>query len=245
MDVIFGPTRSCPVCGASAAMHQPIRDRYGLELSVAICLGGCRYLDPAPTQDWYNRFYQTGGYRELVARHRGLKVFDVREMHREQHEYAARLGNVLDQYWYRAATTGVTRPRLLDVGASADDPVAGYLSWRFDVEVVQQGLECDGTTFEEFAVPGGFDLITINQAVDHFLDPHRTLAKARRHLQPNGLLWVDIRRFTEDSDENLYKIDHPVYFTTASMLGLLRRVDLCVVRQVATPSHVGFICEAA
>jgi len=93
--------------------------------------------------------------------------------------------------------------RVLEVGAAAGFTLAGWqqAGWQgvglepnvHMTEYAARELDLDvrPTTLEEWEGDGAFDLVSMLQVLPHFVDPHRAIAAATRHLQGKGFLLVE------------------------------------------------------
>lgn len=134
------------------------------------------------------------------------------------------------------------RPTLLDVGSGI-----GVFVHRMRAE----GWECVALDPDERAVrharevvgvraiqgdflsvrdPGAFDVITFNRVLEHVPDPVAMLSKARAHLAPGGLVYIELpdgERAAEDGPgREEFFIDHLHIFSPASTAVLVHRAGL-------------------
>jgi len=152
---------------------------------------------------------------------------------------------------------------MLDIGGSTG-VVAGHLAgefgWRgtvidpapLEVEHARRlGLETITGLVEEHDFEARrFDAAIICQTVDHLLDVAGTLARIRRLLRNDGLLFIDIVDFRAAylrnwSVEDAVKIDHPYYLTDPTMRAYLSRAGFAVLRGdfAADHLHVSYACR--
>jgi ubiquinone/menaquinone biosynthesis C-methylase UbiE len=247
----------CNLCGNDRFVVLTHRDRYGFGSSASCCRRcGLVFLDPVLTDEAYAAFYRST-YRPLVSAYHGRRI-DAETIEEEQHDYAAALGDLLAQF---LAPGG----ELLDVGGSTG-VVAEHLAGRFELRAAvldpapaeleraaARGLETIVGTGESYD-PGDrrFDAVLLCQTVDHLLNVAGVLGKARRLLADDGLLFVDVVDFRAAylrawSIEDATKVDHPHYFTDATIRAYLARTGFDVVRSdfAADHLHVGYVCRPA
>ena len=114
-----------------------------------------------------------------------------------------------------------------------------------------RGLSTVPGTIESFdAGSDCFDVVLLCQTLDHVLDASGTLAKLRRLLADDGILFVDVVDFRAAylrnwSVEGATKVDHPYSFTEDTIEAMLARAGLAIVRKdyAADHLHVGYVCR--
>ena len=93
------------------------------------------------------------------------------------------------------------------------------------IEVAGVGGMC--ADFMQSADIGRFDLITFNKVLEHVADPVAMLARAREHLMPGGLAYVELPdgeiARTEGYMREEFFIDHHHVFSLASIRTLAER----------------------
>ena len=235
------------------------RDRYGYRAPSHACVRcGLVFLNPRMTADAYGHFYD-GVYRPLVSAFHG-RLIDARTIQSEQQDYAIERAEFL-----RPFIGGRGLEIMLDFGGSM-----GVVANHFAREFRLSGTIIDPAPLEiEQARRFGldtitglveghdfgrqrFDVIVICQTVDHLLDAHGTLVRARQLLTDRGLLYVDIVDFRAAylrnwSVEAAIKIDHPYYLTEPTMTAYLRHAGFEILRAhyAADHLHVGYVCRPA
>jgi 2-polyprenyl-3-methyl-5-hydroxy-6-metoxy-1,4-benzoquinol methylase len=250
----------CPLCGSERFATAFVEPPY----SVRRC-GGCGFgwtsprLDEDRLQAMYGDdcYWRSGSPKTLGY-----------------HDYRADQPLYLDTFRRRLAFVLGDRPRggrALDVGCAAGFCMAvlrelGFEAFGVEVsgaiaaharerlgfgEAVHVGTLADAPHPE-----ASFDLITIWDVVEHVVDPHALLVRARELLAPGGLLVIE----TQDIDSAFaralgprwhhYKhAEHISHFTPSSARTLLQGAGLRVTR--LTHSHAGkyvslqFIAERA
>ena len=183
-----------------------MRDRYGFQVRLALChQTGLVFLLDRLTREGYDRFYKDGVYRQLIAAYHDESGHNLVE---RQHEQALKNGRVV----FSALVNELTLPtgaRVLDVGGSTGalsklmrdafganatvvDPSEQELRIASDL-----GLETRCGTIEqvEFGEHELFDLIVINQTIEHLLDIEQAFVRLRSLLTAEGVLVFDILDF--------------------------------------------------
>jgi hypothetical protein len=247
---------ACNLCGATRFVIITHRDRYGYPAEAHACQQcGLVFLNPRLTAAAYGRFYE-GTYRPLVSAYHG-RLIDAHTIQDEQHVYASERIEFLRPFVSRDVTT------LLDIGGStgvvasrvaAEFELSGTVIDPAPVEVAEArrlGLETITGLVEQHHFGGDiFDLVILCQTIDHLLDVAGTLARIRKLITPNGLLFVDIVDFRAAylrnwSVEEAIKIDHPYYLTEPTMTAYLRRAGFYVMRSdfAGDHLHIGYVCR--
>ena len=152
---------------------------------------------------------------------------------------------------------------LLDVGGSTG-VVAFHLQKRFGCSATvidpsiselsnakQLGLNVEIGTIEDYQCRKNeeFDLVTICQTIDHFLDIRAALKKIKILMHPEGFIYLDIVDFRSyylqnKSIESSTKIDHPYYLTENTIESYLAMVGFKVLLKnyAADHLHIGYVC---
>ncbi|MEE8171262.1 MAG: class I SAM-dependent methyltransferase [Phycisphaerae bacterium] len=227
--------RDCPFC-RSPGVERFIRPD---QLHVRECdVCGTYFVSPAPTEetliDFYARYHTAHG-----------RAGNVRPESLRHDVQLSAAGDV------RVATLASCMPlegrRALDVGCGmglqmAHLRAAGLVVTGIDLDpdslqIAREHLgfsdlhQCDIQAFEA-AEP--FDVVTLNDLIEHPLDPLGTLAKARDLLRPGGLIsiWTPNASFAaQDREPVLFSVDleHMQYLSVRTCLWLLDRLGLTLM----------------
>ena len=249
------PIAVCNACGGSRKAVLAERDRYGVAVRTALCLGcGLVYLLEPLTPEAYADFYASGGYRELTGRfsRRRRALAQVRA---GQQDYAARVFAALEPHLRPATAEGSgARARLLDIGASTG-LVADRFRQRLGFDAVlldpaakelrqpeTRGMRRVASSFEEFEPDGEYSLILLCRTIEHLLDLRRSLEKVRELLAPGGVFFCDVADFfeicrVEGPPEAVSRIDHCFWLAQETARVIFRRAGL---RTVAIHSGAPF-----
>lgn len=226
------PVAACNLCGCTDLVEVADRDRFGYPARATMCAAcGLVQLNPHMSAESYEEFYRSGTYRRIVEAARGKPL----ELPTGQQLYADRLvefaAAVLDGY--RGGT-------LLDIGGS-NGIIAGTFARAFDLtptvlepsdaeraDAEAAGIETIAGTLDAYEPAGRrWNVISIIQSIDHFIDVAGTLERVRAMLEPGGLLLVDIIEWRTVIKlvgvQGAVKIDHPTNLTHATMLCYLLR----------------------
>jgi SAM-dependent methyltransferase len=133
------------------------------------------------------------------------------------------------------------RGRMLDVGCGNGAMLTAFGARRPDW--VLAGLERDGRCCERIlALPGvehfhtppldavedRYDVITMIHVLEHVERPVEMLRDVRRHLQPGGLLVVEVPDLLQNPFD-IVILDHYLHFTEHSAAILLRRAGFAII----------------
>lgn len=233
----------CPSCGESSARVVATRDGKTGEalLTVACTACGLGRIDPMPTEqalaDWYSRQYRQA-YKAAVQpalRH----VLRAGRNALDRWNWLARMQPAL-----AAPEAGLAR-NSLDIGASSGETVAlmRHLGWQATGIEPHQGyaqharealdlpVRC-GTLLEQIAhtPPASQQLVTMFHVLEHLADPLAALRKIARTLAPGGRLFIEVPNATRlCAPHTMFFRAHTLYFTQASLHGLVQRAGLQVV----------------
>ena len=158
----------------------------------AICgTDGTVYMNPVPTEETLARLYNDTAYSFNWLRDQSARLKKVKPTNQEELDFIL-----------RAVTTDLSeeRPRMLDVGCAIGSFMMTASAY-FDVEGVDLSntladvARNNGhkvTTGRIQDVPGKevFDLITMQQLIEHITDPRDMLNHAYRLVKTNGFLYI-------------------------------------------------------
>src|SRR3990167_2817145 len=248
----------CPVCGADNP-SRPRTDRYGYAIGLSRCPCGLAYLNPRMSAAQYVTFYQTA-YRPLASRFCQIDTTGP-IADRASRRRGRLIGHTL-------ANGDIRATALLDVGGGsgvATREIAAALQCPSvtvvdpnadDIRVVERegGIGLLGTPETLPPLPAQYDLILSLQTADHWLDPLTVLRWMRAACRTGGHLWIDIVDVVEREKRTPrachWKIDHPLYWSSASVLRALAQTGWRA-RQRYHETHFGrpkwhrpaFFCE--
>jgi 2-polyprenyl-3-methyl-5-hydroxy-6-metoxy-1,4-benzoquinol methylase len=224
--------RRCPFCSADgvACMIRPD----GLTVRrCAVC--DCRFVSPAPSEPTLTRFYAT------YHTNHGYLSLEEQELESGVDDSDVRLQELRSLEDWKGK-------RALDVGCGPGGFLAGLQRLGMEITgvdldraAVEQARRQLGTErilhggMEQVADAGSFDLITMNDFIEHPLEPMQLLERAVGHLKPGGYLllftpngaFADPRfpahvTFRRD-------LEHMQYLTTRTIERITRATDLSIV----------------
>lgn len=235
---------ACNLCGGLRNSLISRFDRYGLPVWTKLCAGcGLGFISPRMTKQAYADFYANGTYRKLAA-----QFTDQAARQASQRNYAKWLTDLLWPH-YRG---NQARGWILDVGGgdgTVSRVVLDSLGF-YAAKVVDPSGESGQTVpFEDYeAEDASVDLILICQTIDHVLDIKGVLEKARRLLNPEGLMFIDAVDFYFVAKRlrnvrGALKVDHPFSLTDATMTAALEFSGFEIrQKDYSTGYHVGYVC---
>jgi SAM-dependent methyltransferase len=246
---------------ASGSTVIAMEDRYGFPVRLAMCHEtGLLFLMDRLTPAEYGEFYRDGTYRRLVAQYKAMAL-ESRAIIDEQEKQAAANAEVVAR-----AVTGLLRlqknARVLDVGGSTG-ALARLLRDRYDAQVTvvdpaeaelrvarAGGLDTIAGTIEDADIPEGrrFDLVIINQAMEHIIDVRAAFARVHDLLAPDGCLVFDILDFISLTDlvgspAIASRLDHCHFYYDEMIDAFTRRLGFNVRDRILhQPGCVLYVC---
>jgi ubiquinone/menaquinone biosynthesis C-methylase UbiE len=242
-----------------------MRDRYGFPVRLALChQTGLLYLVDRLTPDAYNVFYKEGLYRELIATFRSRQHHNKSDLVAKRYEEA----KANAQLFVRAIKQQISLPAgatLLDVGGSAGVLANAFVE-TFKVEATvldpaEEELRCAADSGMktklglieqvDFCEKEKYDIIVINQAIEHVIDIRKSFNKIHALLNKDGYVIFDILDFIsvvefQGCTEAASQLDH-CYFLYDEMVDVFcRRLGLIIERRIHhMPLSMLYICRKA
>jgi predicted O-methyltransferase YrrM/SAM-dependent methyltransferase len=232
----------CPTCVLCGSDVLPFAVKGGRDLvHCAECgLVQVAFLDAASRSAWTS-LYEDGGRYHRERQMAGHASFVHRYLH-DRRLARIRLENL---------TRHCRRGRLLDVGCSNGAFVRTAEEYGFEAEgidadewVVRQGRSMTGCSLLAVPLLGfsprrKYDVVTLIDTLEHFVEPRASLRKIRRILKAKGWLVIEM----PDADEpgfarmgvewkHLKPAEHAYYFGRGHLEGLLRETGFRLVDAV-------------
>lgn len=183
------------ICGSSRFHPFAERDRYGMRVPIVVC-AACGLLIQSPRlhEEGLQLFYNDD-YRQLYS---PAHFLDPRLLYNRE----VALGTNALAYLRAAPLTLPRSGRVLDVGCGCGGALEPFLHLGFegvgcdyDKQLIDFGLTKNLTVF-----PGGletvealsdrFDLVLLNDILEHQREPQRFLERIAALLRPDGLVYV-------------------------------------------------------
>ena len=238
-DLVYNP--QCPLCSCDSVVDlgTPV-EHESTPLKYTNCQN-CNmiYMNPRPSQDWYNHLYQKEFWEVKQQKKRGqLDKQIVKEA-----RWADKFIEVLDSFGFGEDRTG---PKVLEIGCAYG--VIGkiiaekYSGQPYGVEpndsarnIAQNitGVEIFATTMDDVIAcekSDQFDLIIFSHVLENITDPLSALQAAKRLLKDDGCLLIDTpNNFVRKS----WHIHHPYCYTKPSLTQILNRAGFKVFKAKA------------
>jgi 2-polyprenyl-3-methyl-5-hydroxy-6-metoxy-1,4-benzoquinol methylase len=208
---------------------------------------GCLELTGLPDAKWLSDFYRrTWGNRS------GAQRPDVRTLAEEISRKRS-----ADKV-FRYVRPHFPRPgRVLDVGCGYGDQLAVFSAHGWDVSGIEPSETRRAVAREAFGVhtypglvedlgsasleavrPGSFDLVVLNQVLEHVPNAADTLAAVRRYLKPDGLLFVAVPDLEmETAFALLNNFIHVRSFTSDALRAELALAGFDVISDAGAPGY--------
>lgn len=237
--------RNCPFCNSKGEFLTNRPDN----LKINYCnLCGCFFISPAPQEnelnDFYNNYsskYHTVSLNKYLANHlSSMHPFcDIRV--REINSNIMPEGKkVLDVGCGYGASLILFQELGAEVkGIDLDHEFLEFIKNNLDIKNVEN---CD---IED--IDGNYDIILMNDFIEHPLDPLSKLFKAKELLNKNGILaiWTPNASFVfEESDPLIFKLDYEhlqyLTFKTCVYLSEILELDLLHLESLGFQTFSGF-----
>lgn len=232
----------CNLCGGDIPEVLTRRARHGLPLTTVICRQcGLIYLNPRPTFQQYQEFYESGTYRDLTGE--GCvppAAFFARQL---------RHGRSILEFILECLPP---HPRVLDIGCGAGGILRVFLDHgaaaAMGIEAYPeharfagaQGLMVSEGTFETADFPDApYDVIIMTQVLNHLSDPSGALKKVHSLLAAGGIAFIEVLNFLNVTRRCRLRwsptIDHPYMFVPATFHCMLGRTGFETLRFETDP----------
>lgn len=205
--------KRCGLCGETK--FKSFRKRR-MELNYCMKCGSIHQIVKM-SETQYNQFYEKD-YHDKHQKDLG------RQSYKERYNHDIHIGQArLQKYSHFIPYRG----KLLDVGSGNGAFVdltreMGYTS--YGVDYVNHKWTYYGSLNDVKFPTEYFDVVTIHDVLEHFVDPLKTLKEARRVLKPGGRLIVDFPNYFSEAGKHHWRpIQHLWYFTEPQVKELLEK----------------------
>jgi SAM-dependent methyltransferase len=231
-------------------------DRYGFRADTSWCNRcGLIFINPRMTMEAYNKFYQSGTYRNIIRIY-STKESGKKKARPQEDTIPKRLKPITDVF---PEYFGNKKLTILDIGGTRE--IFEYLNKKLDISKylcinpsVKEMRPQENSSFgfyhgtvEEFDSTGEkYDLICLFGTLNHLMEPRIVFDKIGTLLKEDGVFAFDhVNRVCkmERAAHPLrqIQIDHPICLDTPTVKWLLNQAGMGVV-QVYSPEHcVDFI----
>ncbi len=229
----FSELDPCFACGGIEFTVIANKDRYGFDLNYCIC-NKCSYLfaNPYYTKDCLSEFYGKH-YAHIYGRSGSERqVFEVGFVNAIQkilpmlRPYIPKVGSVMDFGCGYGGTLAAFPESWTRIGFDYDENQLSY-GRKFDLDL--RSID----TIESY--DGEFDVIMLNQVLEHIPNPILLLKKLRRYLKPNGVLYIEVPGFEAIINKGIdlrlaFKNAHRHFFCLDSLSEIARYADLKMIK---------------
>ena len=242
-----------------------VEDRYGFPVRLAMSHEtGLLYLVDRLAGIDYQRFYKDNTYRNLLnAFWSGEAQTDDKLVAKQDTKSQQQAQKVL------SAVSGLLNlpenATMLDIGGSTGS-LAQLFSEQFHLQAIvldpaeaelklaaERGLQTRSGLFEEveFAPDQRYDLIVLNQTIEHIYDMKVTFEKIHHLLKPNGYLIFDILDFLAETEqrgtgEAVARLDHPHFLFHEMAETFCQRIGVQLMTSIAYKSVcMLYVCRKA
>lgn len=254
------PGTSCAACGSSqlhlhmrvkgeigAAGLIPTTSEFGTALGDIVRCRSCGHMQlaPMPSESMLAEAYAQAASEDYVGEEAGQRETARRTLERiEAHGTSGR--RLLDLGCWVGFLLAEARERGWQVtGVEPSEFGSRYAQEQLGLDVVRSGL------FEADLPQHAFDAVTLGDVIEHLTDPGSALARIRRLLVSDGVLWMAL----PDAGSAVARLmgrrwwsvipTHVQYFTRGSITALLGRSGFEVLELDTAPKAftVGYYLE--
>lgn len=218
---------ACPACGAERYAQVPYPGaqtaaKQGfLFTGIAVCEGcGLGRAVPPPSKPDLDRYYAAGHYWNEAPAHAAASAHARNQCrHRVRHALGALRGRL--------------KGPVLDVGAGEGwigDLLAPARCDLVEPDPMQraraaQRLGPKARTFDSLAeVGGGYELVFVNQVLEHVAEPAGFLEQMAARLAPGGVLYVEVPNADQRFKSDVFP--HTLFFTPGSLSKIAEKAGL-------------------
>lgn len=203
LDTLFSPdTSPCPACGSAMLKPWLNKEITGVTFHLDKCCAcGTGYVNPPPSMHYIKSIYSVTGHGA-----KSLTSFD--DVMASEREFPNSTVDAKRMVTYAAQLLGSLRAgqrRALDIGSGYGFFTQAALNQGFKVVAVNpaisenqifkqlNGFDPIPQFFEEIDFgPEKFDLVILSQILEHLLNPQQVLARIRRLLKQDGILFIAV-----------------------------------------------------
>jgi len=221
---------TCPSCGGSLGAPIPYagtqrwqRAHFAVNQILFCTQCGLGAADPLPAQAALDAFYSSGGYWGAVS-DASSQLAHARNQCRHRARYAMQAGG------HRG------RLRVLDVGAGGawlgeEFAAADYDFVEPDPRLRERSAQRLGKRARPFAtldeVGGGYDLVFVNQVLEHVVEPGAFLSGMAARLATAGTLYIEVPHADYRFKADVFP--HTLFFNVESLVRVTQQVGLATL----------------
>ncbi len=204
------------------------------------------FTAPIPSEQELAAYYRKFDYKDIPSAERIIRSDAIRSLGKISKHVSTR-GYLLD--------VGCGRGYFLDearklgwrtYGVDVSELVTDYARSKLHLTVFHSDIF-------SFKSKQTFDLVTLNQVVEHFVNPERLLNKCSEFLTTGGLLYIATpnvesigAKVLKDSFDHYLPPEHVSYFSQHTLIKLLKKLgfDIVYVGSWSYPADLGGIIKA-
>lgn len=189
------------------------------------------FTTPIPSKEELNTFYNTFDYKDNSSAEKTIRS-DAKRSFRKIDLYTNRKGELLD--------VGCGRGYFLDEARMLGWNTYGVDTSRIVTEFAEKRLHLNVFNSDIFSFQSDklFDLITLNQVIEHFSNPESLINQCSKYLRNGGLMYIATpnpesisARVLKDNFDHFIPPEHLSYFSQHTLRRLLEKQGfkvLCV-----------------
>ena len=223
-EYIFEYLTTCPLCGFSQSELIAEKDRYGMNVKTVICLNcGLLFQNPRMNEASSNKFYAED-YRILYASHSTIESF-----FNTQVSLGRRRFEFLSQYFIKDYR------HILDFGCGAGGNLVPFIENKWQgqgYDMYKPYLDCGrqhGLNVSSDKPQGKFDVILLNDVLEHFTDIQKELSNIKTLCHADTLIYVEcpgLKSIWESDVPNLLRdiqLPHNYYFDKKLLMAMMQK----------------------
>lgn len=224
--LFFMKETKCYLCSSNNYRLMIIKSKYRI-----LRCNNCDFVftTPIPNKENLDAFYSTFDYKDSSQAEKVIRL-DARRSIQKIDQYAIKKEMVLD--------VGCGRGYFLDEARKLGWSTYGVDASRIAVDYATKQLNLDVFCSDIFSFQPGksFDLITLNQVIEHFSNPEIVISQCAKYLKSGGLMYVATpnveslsARVLKDNFDHFIPPEHLSYFSQRTLQRLFEKLGFSVL----------------
>lgn len=181
------------------------------------------FTTPIPSKEELNAFYNTFDYKDNLSAEKTIRA-DAKRSLRKIDLYTNRKGELLD--------VGCGRGYFLDEARMLGWNTYGVDTSRIVIDFAEKRLHLNVFNSDIFSFQSDklFDLITLNQVIEHFSNPENLVNQCSKYIRNGGLMYIATpnaesisARVLKDNFDHFIPPEHLSYFSQHTLQKLLQK----------------------
>lgn len=241
--LFFMKVAKCYICNSSNYRSITNKSKY---LIVRCQNCSFSFTTPIPDQKEIEEYYSKFDYKDSLLAEKVIRS-DAKRSLRKISKYVKKKGELLDVGCGRGYFLDESRKLGWKVhGVDTSEVVTDYARSKLHLDVLCRNIF-------SFQPAQAFDLITLNQVVEHFVNPKELINQCGKHLIKGGLLYIATpnvesvsARVLKDNFDYYIPPEHLSYFSQRTLRRLLEKLRFKVlyVGSWSYPADLGGIIKA-